>query len=165
MPGLRFIPDEYEYYRDHANVDDKLYDPARWLRCFLPMETARYRGLCRMNGITPAIHLSLMERIAHGTEDYSPGNLPADARIVITPTGDQEKDATALTRALAAEGILKSAHANTKSSLVELCPRHDQRGPALLLYLFVVLRRRVDRRIGGASMTPQGSAYGRSPRA
>jgi hypothetical protein len=60
-----------------------------------------------------------MERIAHGTEDYSPGNLPPDAKVVITPTGNEEKDATALTRALAAESILKSAHANTNSSLLD----------------------------------------------
>src|SRR5918995_4879008 len=116
--GLRFIPDEYEYYRDHANVDDKLYDPRAGLGVFYRWKPRDIAQLCCDNGVTPAIHLSVMERIAHGTEDYSPGNLPAEARIVITPNGDQEKDAAVLTRAFAAERILKSAHANIPSSLL-----------------------------------------------
>jgi uncharacterized protein (DUF2235 family) len=116
--GLRFIPDEYEYYRDHANVDDKLYDPRAGLGVFYRWKPRDIAQLCRDNRVTPAIHLSVMERIAHGTEDYSPGNLPPDARIVITPIDDQEKDTTVMTRALAAEMLLKSAHANTGGSLL-----------------------------------------------
>jgi uncharacterized protein (DUF2235 family) len=116
--GLRFIRGEYQYYRDHANVDDKLYDPRAGMGVFYRWKPRDIARLCRANGVTPAIHLSVMERIAHGTEDYSPGNLPAEARIVITPNGDQEKDAAVVTRAFAAEKILKSAHANIPSSLL-----------------------------------------------
>jgi hypothetical protein len=135
--GLRFIPGEFEYYRDHANVDDKLYDPRAGLGVFYRWKPRDIAELCRNNGITPAIHLSLMERIAHGTEDYSPGNLPAEANIVITPTGEEEKDATALTRALAAEGILKSAHANTKSSLLD-CVRGTISLGRLSYYIYLL---------------------------
>ena len=78
-----------------------------------------------------------MERIAHGTEDYSPGNLPPDARIVITPTGDQEEDATAMTRALAAEMVLKSAHANTQSSLLN-CVRGTISVGRLSYYIYLL---------------------------
>jgi uncharacterized protein (DUF2235 family) len=134
--GLRFIPGEYEYYRDHANVDDKLYDPRAGLGVFYRWKPRDIAQLCRDNGVTPAIHLSLMERIAHGTEDYSPGNLPPDARVVITPNGDHEKDATAMTRALAAENILKAAHANTHSSLLD-CVRGTIRVGRLSYYIYL----------------------------
>ena len=135
--GLRFIPDEYEYYRDHANVDDKLYDPRAGLGVFYRWKPRDIGQLCHDNGATPAIHLSVMERIAHGTEDYSPGNLPPDARIVITPTGDQEEDATAMTRALAAEMVLKSAHANTQSSLLN-CVRGTISLGRLSYYIYLL---------------------------
>lgn len=135
--GLRFILDEYEYYRDHANVDDKLYDPRAGLGVFYRWKPRDIAQLCHGNGVTPAIHLSVMERIAHGTEDYSPGNLPPDARIVITPTGDQEKDATAMTRALAAEMVLKSAHANTRSSLLS-CVRGTISVGRLSYYIYLL---------------------------
>jgi hypothetical protein len=135
--GLRFIPGEYEYYRDHANIDDKLYDPRAGLGVFYRWKPRDIAQLCRNNGVTPAIHLSLMERIAHGTEDYSPGNLPPNGRIVITPTGDQEQDATAMTRALAAETILKSAHANTQGSLLD-CVRGTIIVGRLSYYIYLI---------------------------
>jgi hypothetical protein len=67
--------------------------------------------------VPPEIHLSVLERVAHGTEDYSPGNLPPNAKVVITPTGVPEKDAAALERASAAELVLKSAHTGGQSLL------------------------------------------------
>ena len=70
-----------------------------------------------MNNVAPTLHLSVLERIAHGTEDYSPGNLPSAARVVITPTGDSDKDAAALHRALAADNILNSAYGHEESLL------------------------------------------------
>ena len=114
---LRFIPDEGEYYRDHANVDDKLYDPRAGLGVFYRWKPRDIAAICRKNDVAPTIHLSVLERVAHGTEDYSPGNLPSNATVVITPTGDPEKDAAAQQRALAAENILKSAHGNESSLL------------------------------------------------
>jgi uncharacterized protein (DUF2235 family) len=114
---LRFIPDEREYYRDHANVDDKLYDPRAGLGVFYRWKPRDIAAICRKNSIVPAIHLSVLERVAHGTEDYSPGTLPSNAAVVITPTGDPEKDATAQRRALATENLLKSAHRNEQSLL------------------------------------------------
>ena len=135
--GLRFIPGEYEYYRDHANVDDKLYDPRAGTGVFYRWKPRDIAQLCRANGVTPAIHLSVMERIAHGTEDYSPGNLPPDARVVITPNGHQEKDAATMTRALAAEIILKSAHASIQSSLLN-CVRGTISVGRLSYYIYLL---------------------------
>jgi hypothetical protein len=40
--------------------------------------------MCRENGVKPKLHLSVLERVAHGTEDYAPGNLAPDATVVFT---------------------------------------------------------------------------------
>jgi hypothetical protein len=120
LRGLRFIPGECEYYRDHANVDDKLYDPRAGLGIFYRWKPRDIAALCRDNGVTPTIHLSVLERIAHGTDDYSPGNLPPNAKVVITATDDQETTAPALARALVAENILKSAHKDNDGPLLDL---------------------------------------------
>ncbi len=115
--GLRFIAAERSYYREHANVDDKLYDPRAGLGTFyrwLPRDVAR---MCKASGVQPKLHLSVLERIAHGTDDYRPGNLPADSAVVITPTGDPAKDAAALERAAAAESALREGHLPSDSLL------------------------------------------------
>lgn len=121
--GLRFIETERQYYRDHANVDDKLYDPRAAVGIFyrwFPRDIAR---MCRGSGVRPKIHLSVLERIAHGTEDYRPGNLPGDSQVVITPTGDPDKDASALERAAAVQAVLNQGHAGT-SSLLDVVATH-----------------------------------------
>ena len=115
--NLRFIAEEREYYRDHANVDDKLYDPRAGLGVFYRWKPRDIAAICQKNDVTPTLHLTVLERVAHGTEDYSPGNLPANATVVITATGDPQKDAAARQRALAADNILKSAHGHEQSLL------------------------------------------------
>jgi hypothetical protein len=113
--GLRFIAEDREYYNKHGNVDDKLYDPRAGLGVFYRWKPRDIVLLCRDNGVPPKIHLTVLERIAHGTEDYCPGNLPPNATLVITPTRDPEKDAAALVRASAAELVLKTAHTGGQS--------------------------------------------------
>ena len=108
--GLRLVPGDREYCRDHANVDDKVYDPRAGLGVFYRWKPRDMAALCADNRVAPTVHLSVLERIAHGTEDYAPGNLAPDARVVITPTGDPASDAAALTRARAAEAVLHEAH-------------------------------------------------------
>jgi hypothetical protein len=58
-----------------------------------------------------------MERIAHGTEDYCPGNLPPAANIVFTPTGEEAKDRAARERGDAAARILSASHESGRSLL------------------------------------------------
>lgn len=115
--GLRFIAEDRDYYNEHGNVDDKLYDPRAGLGVFYRWKPRDIVLICRDNGVPPIIHLSVLERVAHGTEDYSPGNLPPNGKVVITSTRDPEKDAAALERASAAEMVLKSAHAGGQSLL------------------------------------------------
>jgi uncharacterized protein (DUF2235 family) len=116
--GLRLVPGDREYYRDHANVDDKVYDPRAGLGVFYRWKPRDMAALCAANRVAPAVHLSVLERVAHGTEDYAPGNLAPNARVVITPTGDAGADAAALTRARAVEGVLHRAHATDPRPLL-----------------------------------------------
>lgn len=109
--GLRLIPFDRAFYPEHANVDDKLYDPRAGLGVFYRWKIRDVAALCRAHAVPPAIHLSALERVAHGTDDYAPGNLAPDARVVITPTGDPTADAAAAARARAVESVLRRAHA------------------------------------------------------
>ena len=115
--GLRFIAGDRILYGDHANVDDKLYDPRSTLGMFYRWKPRDIDAMCQENAVAPAVHVSVLERVAHGTDDYNPGNLPARAQVVITPTGDPAKDATASTRAAAMQAVLHSAHAGAPSLL------------------------------------------------
>jgi hypothetical protein len=80
--GVRFLAHDRETYQRHANVDDKLYDPRAGLGVFYRWKPRDIAGLCSQHHVRPAIHMSAVERIAHGTEDYAPGNLPDDAVLV-----------------------------------------------------------------------------------
>ena len=109
--GLRFVPADRAYCTDHANVDDKVYDPRAGLGIFYrwyPREVAR---MCARYGVRPTVHESVLERLVHRTDDYSPGNLPADIRVVITATGKRAEDEAARVRAAEAESILAGAGA------------------------------------------------------
>lgn len=118
--GLRFVADDRKYYGQHANVDDKLYDPRAGMGIFYRWKPRDIGAMCRENAVPPRIHLSVLERIAHGTEDYCPGNLPPAATVLITPTGDADKDATADQRAREVEEALKSAHADGRPLLAHV---------------------------------------------
>lgn len=114
---LRFLDSDEKLYREHMNVDDKLYDPRAGLGIFYRWKPRDIAAMCRENNVQPVIHLSVLERIAHGTEDYTPGNIPPDAKVVITPTGNPGEDAAALERAQAVESVLQAAHTDGKPLL------------------------------------------------
>ena len=107
--GLRFLPADRALYRNRANVDDKLYDPRAGMGVFYRWKPRDIAALCRRHGVRPAVHLSVLERIAHGTDDYTPGNLPPEAAVVITPSGDAHEDAALQERADEVQSILRSA--------------------------------------------------------
>jgi hypothetical protein len=118
--GLRVLASDCTFYREHANVDDKLYDPRAGLGIFYRWKPRDITAMCHQNNVPPTIHLSVLERIAHGTEDYTPGNLPPHARVVITPTGEPEKDAAAIERARAVESVLRASHADGQPLLARV---------------------------------------------
>src|SRR5206468_12749825 len=82
--GLRFVPAERLTYRNHADVDDKMYDSRAGIGVFYRWQPRDVQRLCEQNGVAPKIHRSVFERIARNTEGYAPGSLPADAVVVST---------------------------------------------------------------------------------
>jgi uncharacterized protein (DUF2235 family) len=108
--GLRFVAADREFYHHHATVDDKLYDPRAGLGVFYRWEPRDIARLCARSQVQPKIHVSVMERVAHGTDDYCPGNLPTDATVVATFTRDAAKDDAIQQRALGTQQVLRDAH-------------------------------------------------------
>jgi uncharacterized protein (DUF2235 family) len=102
---LRFIRSERDYYHQHANVDDKLYDPRTGFGAFYRWLPRNIAELCR-NKCVARIHLSVLERAAHGTEDYAPGNLPGAPSIVFTATDCNVSNAAAAKRAQKLEAVV-----------------------------------------------------------
>jgi hypothetical protein len=116
--GLRMLAVDQKLYRDRANVDDKLYDPRSGLGIFYRWKMRDIAELCRTHHVTrPAIHLSVLERIAHGTDDYAPGNLPSEASVVVTPADNSGEQSAVQARADKVHEMLHSAHAGHASLL------------------------------------------------
>lgn len=117
--GLRFNEADLALYRTHAHVDDQLYDPRAGLQILYRWRPRDVVAISRANGIErAALHLSVLERIARGTDDYAPGNLPPDGRIVFTPIGDPAADRALGARARKAEEALRRAHGQATDSLL-----------------------------------------------
>lgn len=115
--GLRLLAADRALFYDHANVDDKLYDPRSGLGIFYRWKIRDIGEICRRHSVKPAIHLSVLERVAHGTDDYAPGNLPANAEVVITPTDSPDQETSARKRAQAVQAVFRSAYAGEASLL------------------------------------------------
>lgn len=111
LRGLRLIKGDHVFCASHANGDDKLYDPRAGLGVFYRWYVRDISALCNKHKITvPNVHVSVLERIAHGTEDYAPGNIPANSQVVITTTGVPSEDQAALKRASAVQKVLHIAY-------------------------------------------------------
>jgi uncharacterized protein (DUF2235 family) len=104
--GLRLNADERRSYEEHANVDDKLYDSRAGLGIFYRWKIRDMEKMCGKYGVRPKLHISVLERVAHGPEDYSPGNLPTGAQVVITNPDRPEHAALALQRAANVQKVL-----------------------------------------------------------
>jgi len=135
--GLRVLASDRQLYQEHANVDDKVYDPRAGLGVFYRWKPRDMATMCAVNDVLPTVHLSVLERVAHGTEDYTPGNLAPNARVVITPTGDTDADASAQARAEAVETVLRAGHAGTGRPLLARVPRWIAVG-RLSYYVYLV---------------------------
>jgi uncharacterized protein (DUF2235 family) len=91
VAGLRFNCRDREAYREHASVDDKLYDPRAGLGTFYRWKPRDIADICARNHIPARLHISAINRIAHGVEDYAPDNLPPQVTVVTTrPYGNQD---------------------------------------------------------------------------
>jgi uncharacterized protein (DUF2235 family) len=109
LAKLRVQRLDLDLFQGHSSVDDKLYDPRAGAGIFYRWAPRNIAKLCADSNTLPKLHLSAVERIAHGTDDYAPGNLPLGAKVVITLTGDPKADAAARARAEAVEKVLHQA--------------------------------------------------------
>lgn len=106
--GLRLNKSDRDWFREHASVDDKLYDPRAGLGVFYRRRFRDIGGICDAHGVRPRIHVSVLERIAHGTDDYSPGNLPANADVVFTSPPNSANAELARRRAAGVQRVLST---------------------------------------------------------
>lgn len=118
LAGLRFIPFDEELYRDHGNVDDKLYDPRAGAGVFYRWKPRNIANLCETSGIrNPLVHMSALERVAHGTEDYAPGNLRDGSRVTYTPQIQKSREGLLKERAAALEEVIGKRDINRLPSV------------------------------------------------
>ncbi len=117
--GLRILSDDRKNYWEHGNVDDKLYDSRAGLGVFYRWKPRNMQKLWtdQKAGALPPIHLSVLERIAHGTDGYAPGTLAPGANITFTPSGDPVQDQALIVRSQAAKSALDAAYARSGSDL------------------------------------------------
>ena len=104
--GLRLNAIERQSFREHASVDDKLYDPRAGLGVFYRWKIRDIDAMCADHNVIPRVHVSVLERVAHGTDDYSPGNLPARGEVVFTTPAKPEHALLAKHRAASVQKVL-----------------------------------------------------------
>jgi hypothetical protein len=98
--GLRLRKLDHELFRGHASVDDMMYDPRSGLGAFYRWAPRDIRAYCARINERPRIHLTVAERIAHGTDDYAPGNIPPNAIVAFTPPAPHDPQREEKTRVL-----------------------------------------------------------------
>jgi uncharacterized protein (DUF2235 family) len=108
---LRILDEDRRRYWDHESVDDKLYDSRAGLGVFYRWMPRYMRKLCdeQRAGSPPKVHVSVLERIARGTDGYAPGTLARDVQVVYTHSGDAAQDEVAEVRANALNEALAKA--------------------------------------------------------
>jgi hypothetical protein len=122
---LRLLASDRKYYWEHGNVDDKMYDSRAGLGVFYRWKPRNMQQLCEEQkaAMPPALHLSVLERIAHGTDGYAPGTLAPGAQVAFTPSSNPDpvqaaaEDKAVAVRALAVKAALDAAFAKAGSDL------------------------------------------------
>jgi len=87
--GLIFYKNSKDAFRDAANENDKLYDARAGIGIYYRYGPRNIARMIKKYHMDPAnIHISALKRIAMGTENYAPGNIPASFDLVV----DNEKN-------------------------------------------------------------------------
>ncbi len=136
--GLHVQDQDRDLVRGHASVDDKLYDPRAGAGVFYRWAPRRIAAMCARRGTRPKLHLSVLERLAHGTDDYAPGNIPFDAEVVFTPSGEAAGDAFLQRRAMEVEAVLRVAGGPRKDLLEDAAVAGPLRIADLSYWIFMV---------------------------
>ena len=83
--GLRFITHVRDAYSELQNVNDKVYNSRAGLASYYRYKPRDIAAICHeAREVIPKLHLSVIERIALGTDAYAPGNIPANSVVVAT---------------------------------------------------------------------------------
>jgi hypothetical protein len=116
---LRILSDDHNRYWEHGNVDDKLYDSRAGLGVFYRWKPRDMQALWEKQkaGPLPKIHLSVLERIAHGTDGYAPGTLAPKVEVVYTSSGDPDQDAAAAVRVDAVQSVFTEVFRQRRADL------------------------------------------------
>ena len=136
--GLRILSDDRKDYWEHGNVDDKMYDSRAGLGVFYRWKPRNMQKLWvdQRAGTLPPIHLSVLERIAHGTDGYAPGTLAPAVSVTFTSTDNPNQTEALIVRAQSAKSALDGAFERSGSDLQKV------RGTVLIgriaYYLYVL---------------------------
>jgi uncharacterized protein (DUF2235 family) len=93
---LRFVESDREFYREHMDVHDHLYDSRAAAAIYYRYNPRDIEKICNKwtQEVTPKIHISAIERMLQGTEGYAPGNIPKSFEIAWdTRTREQVRSA------------------------------------------------------------------------
>lgn len=86
--GLRFLPEVRDLYWALANENDFLYDSRSGLAAYYRYRPRDIGQICAAHGERPVVHVSLLRRVALGTDAYGPGNLPSSFAIECDDSND-----------------------------------------------------------------------------
>ncbi len=116
---LDWMSDDRKTYWEHGNVDDKMYDSRAGLGVFYRWKPRNMQRLCidQKSAMPPAIHLSVLERIAHGTDGYAPCTLAPAVSVTFTPMDDPKQNEALIVRTQAAKSALDGVYARSGSDL------------------------------------------------
>jgi uncharacterized protein (DUF2235 family) len=125
--GLRILTDDRKYYAEHGSTDDKSYDSRAGLGVFYRWKPRNMQKLWdrqyQQTKEPPVVHVSVLERIAHGTDGYAPGTLAAPVKVACTPSSDPDptkanaENQAANARAKAVESALNGIPAGRRAAL------------------------------------------------
>jgi hypothetical protein len=117
--GLRILADDRRNYWEHGNVDDKMYDSRAGVGVFYRWKPRNMQKLWldQKAGTPPPVHLSVLERIAHGTDGYAPGTIAPAVSVTFTSTSDSTQNEALSVRAQIVKAALDQAFQKAGSDL------------------------------------------------
>ena len=131
--GLIFNTHDEQNFTEHRNINDKLYNSRSGIKAIYRYTPRNIGTICAQHGVSPRIHLSVLQRVAQSTEGYAPGNVPNALEVV-----DHRENTTACE---AAQKLLRDSLDITSSLLsktsMEIVLRISTH--ALLLAIFIFL--------------------------
>jgi uncharacterized protein (DUF2235 family) len=80
--GLRFQPGQIEHFRAYQSAIGPMHD-SRSGAAVMYRYSPRPIGEAKGDGDAPVVHLSVVERMLHGCDNYAPIMLPASAKVLM----------------------------------------------------------------------------------